>query len=535
MVIEIETGKYIHTAYAISDVADELLPDEWSTTERADGMDYIGTYTDNDPTDSSDPTDYEWEELFDLDVNDTDADDEMPVAEEQSQIASVEERLNILEQDSEVLSDAIDNLNTNVEGASTTSSDAMDIAQATGQHFWTDGNGVHISNEEGVADGDRNSLWNSIGMLFRKGVNYITAILTGGADGNGEKGIAIFDGNGNDDANVVAKFTDNGSTIGKSNNGQLILESDSLTMLDRTNANAFRVQNEQASTSGTVRDIFIDENNERGYQIGSYTYTLKNTYLGNLVATFFFSLPHPQAVSFDNVITLPVSSFGSWTVASSDVNASGSISFDASTNEITLTVDSFSASDNYQLTSFYVEYTSYPQLPTMAIGGNADLTDSANNIFLIGTKTGSGNIFKISRLGDMYAVRDASIGNNLTVLSDAPTQYQITLNQNGIKIGGEPMYKVITGITGTYNSSIASGSRADITATYTLPSNYNHVLGVRCIDTNHQTVLVLTAFDVSGDGSYGANVSLLARFRNVSGSAVASGTTVTWEILIGRY
>lgn len=531
MYIEIESGKYLHTAYAISDVAEELLPDEWSTTERADGMDYVGTYIDDSTTDSTDATDYQWEEIFDLDVDDTDDDDEMPVAEEQSQIASVEERLNILEQDSENLNEAIDNISTNVEGASTISSDALDIAQATGQHFWTDENGVHISNEEGNAEGERNSLWNSLGMLFRKGANYITAILTGGADGDGEKGIAVFDGNGNDDSNVVAKFTDRGSTIGQANNGQLILESDSLTLLDKANANAFRVQNEQSSNTGLVRDIFIDDENERGYQVGTYSYTLKNAYLGNLVATFYFTLPHPQAVAYWDMLTIPLASFGDWsTPTSSSVNASGTISFDSTSNQVTLTVESFSAPDGYQLTSFFVEYTSYPQLPTMAIGGNADLSESTDNIFLIGKDIGTGNIFKVDRLGGFFAQGDSSVGQGLTVFADATTFYQITLDLNGIRIGGEPLFKVVSA-SGTMNLTTGHVTH---TTTYTLPTNYNRILGVRAVDSNHQSILQMTAFNVNGDGSYGATCSLVAHYYNRS-SSNAGSTTVTWELLIGRY
>lgn len=443
MVIEIETGKYIHTAYAISDVADELLPDEWSTTERADGMDYIGTYTDNDPTDSSDPTDYEWEELFDLDVNDTDADNEMPVAEEQSQIASVEERLNILEQDSEVLSDAIDNLNTNVEGASTISSDAMDIAQATGQHFWTDDNGVHISNEEGVADGDRNSLWNSIGMLFRKGANNIIAILTGGSTGTGQKGLAVYDGSGNSDDNIVARFTNTIVRMGKETSNHVDINTDGVTIRESD-------------------DIF------------PYT-RLKSNKLEMIETPETYGLSiTPDEIAFP-----------------------------------------------YDVTS-----------------GKSYITSRQFRLGLSTSITGNASI--LGRLGD--AESDDILALVWSDNIQDRSKYYIRMKNNGdvningqYQIEGEPMFKVITGITGTYNSSIASGSRADITATYTLPSNYNHVLGVRCIDTNHQTVLVLTSFDISGDGSNGANVSLLARFRNVSGSSVASGTTVTWEILIGRY
>ena len=208
MVLQLDDGSYLHTAYAISNVAEELLEDEWSTTERGVGMDYVGQYVDDSPIDSTDATDYEWEELYDLDVDDTDDDDEMPVADEQVQIGAIEEQLNILQQDSEELFDAIGTQADNVRSANDISSSALDIANATNQHFWTDDNGVHVSNEDGNPEGERNTLWNSLGMLFRKGSNYLLNILVGGADGTGDKGVAIYDGTGTSDSHLLARFLD---------------------------------------------------------------------------------------------------------------------------------------------------------------------------------------------------------------------------------------------------------------------------------------------------------------------------------------
>ena len=232
MVVQLEDGSYLHTAYAISNVASELLPDEWSTTEQGEGMDYVGQYVDDSPLDSDDATDYEWEALYDLDVDDTDEDDVMPVADEQTQLGAIEEQLNILQQDSEELFSALDEQSTNIQQTSDTSSSAYDIAHATGQHFWTDDDGVHISNEEGNPEGERNTLWNSLGMLFRKASNYLLAILVGGADGTGEKGLAVYDGTGNVDENIVAKFTDRGSQIGKTQESHLEMNYHSMKMVD---------------------------------------------------------------------------------------------------------------------------------------------------------------------------------------------------------------------------------------------------------------------------------------------------------------
>ena len=69
MVIQLSDGKYLHTAYAISNIAEELGTDDWSLTDQ-EGMLYIGTYIDGNSVDSTDPTSYSWEELVDEDVDD---------------------------------------------------------------------------------------------------------------------------------------------------------------------------------------------------------------------------------------------------------------------------------------------------------------------------------------------------------------------------------------------------------------------------------------------------------------------------------
>lgn len=82
---------------------------------------------------------------------------------------------------------------------------AREIAEATGQHFWHDDNGAHVTElprEEWEAQqSGPNSLWNSLGMLFRDGLNNLLAIVTGASPG-----LQIFDGHGNNDENILAKF-----------------------------------------------------------------------------------------------------------------------------------------------------------------------------------------------------------------------------------------------------------------------------------------------------------------------------------------
>ena len=94
---------------------------------------------------------------------------------------------------------------------------AAEVANATAQHFWYDGNGAHVSTEAGEAEGEQNSLWNSLGMLFRKGANNLLALVTGASPG-----VLIYDGTGNAAANKVASFAANLIELGMNSASAII-------------------------------------------------------------------------------------------------------------------------------------------------------------------------------------------------------------------------------------------------------------------------------------------------------------------------
>ena len=65
---------------------------------------------------------------------------------------------------------------------------ALDVANATGQHFWSDADGAHVTEvtqEEWTDPTDPghqsgpNSLWNALGMLFRDGLANLMALIAG--------------------------------------------------------------------------------------------------------------------------------------------------------------------------------------------------------------------------------------------------------------------------------------------------------------------------------------------------------------------
>ncbi len=91
--------------------------------------------------------------------------------------------------------------------AKTIADAAQAVAEATGQHFWPDTDGVHVTEVTQDEWNDSTSpsyhsganvLLNSLGQLFRTGLNNLLALLP--------TGFAYYDGDGNADNNIIVSF-----------------------------------------------------------------------------------------------------------------------------------------------------------------------------------------------------------------------------------------------------------------------------------------------------------------------------------------
>lgn len=82
--------------------------------------------------------------------------------------------------------------------------------EAVNQYFWTDEDGVHVTqipqDEFVQSPSGPNQLSNSDGILLRDGETYLSAFTP--------DGMAVYDGQGNYDSNVVAQFTSDGARVG---------------------------------------------------------------------------------------------------------------------------------------------------------------------------------------------------------------------------------------------------------------------------------------------------------------------------------
>lgn len=144
-----------------------------------------------------------------------------------------------------------DRVQSEVDLASQAATEAKAVAQATGQHFWEDDNGAHVTEitkdewkaEEAeetpfadVSDSKpyHNLLMNSLGILLRTALKNLVSIT--------RSAIAFFDGQGNDAANVVASFGKDGFQVGTTGKSHLVGDYHSLIMTDTEGDYFFQIR-----------------------------------------------------------------------------------------------------------------------------------------------------------------------------------------------------------------------------------------------------------------------------------------------------
>ena len=120
---------------------------------------------------------------------------------------------------------------------------ARSVADATAQHFWSDSEGAHVTQaaqaEWEASHSGPNSLWNSLGMLFRDGLSNLLGILSGTTPG--QRGIAVYDGEGNDASNIVASFTGAGAQVGREGSSNIRISGDGIDLTGEGGALAGRI------------------------------------------------------------------------------------------------------------------------------------------------------------------------------------------------------------------------------------------------------------------------------------------------------
>ncbi|RVU97068.1 hypothetical protein EII22_09035 [Coriobacteriales bacterium OH1046] len=120
---------------------------------------------------------------------------------------------------------------------------ARSVADATAQHFWSDSDGAHVTQaaqaEWEASHSGPNSLWNSLGMLFRDGLTNLLGILSGPSPA--ERGVAVYDGEGDAGANIVASFTGAGAQVGREGSSNIRISGDGIDLTGEGGALAGRI------------------------------------------------------------------------------------------------------------------------------------------------------------------------------------------------------------------------------------------------------------------------------------------------------
>lgn len=150
--------------------------------------------------------------------------------------------------------------------------EALAVAQATGQHFWHDDAGAHVSTEALNPTGASNSLWNSLGLLIRKAANNLVSIT--------QSAIAFYDGLGNSASNIVASFGSSGFQVGRTGESHLIGDYHSMQLVDREGSSYFDVADlRDESGNATITDSFAGDGTTATFYLGitaaSTSYTVK--------------------------------------------------------------------------------------------------------------------------------------------------------------------------------------------------------------------------------------------------------------------
>ena len=105
---------------------------------------------------------------------------------------------------------SIDRIKTIASNAAEIANAAQEVAEATNQHFFDDDNGIHVTEatqeEWDASHTGANVLINSIGQLFRDGLNNLLTLTTE----NGARALTIWDGLGNTASNILARFSSDG-------------------------------------------------------------------------------------------------------------------------------------------------------------------------------------------------------------------------------------------------------------------------------------------------------------------------------------
>lgn len=167
--------------------------------------------------------------------------------------------------------------------------EAKEVAEATGQHFWPDDDGVHVTevtqDEWQTAPTGANVLLNALGMLFRRAMNPLLALVTGS-----NPGVAIYDGEGDAATNVVASFTSAGQVIGRTDESHLEADYHSIQLINKEGDTYFWVSDlRDQSGSAEVIETFDGDGTKKTFNVAFTPSSVTSVLVDGTAATYSWS------------------------------------------------------------------------------------------------------------------------------------------------------------------------------------------------------------------------------------------------------
>ena len=351
--------------------------------------------------------------------------------------------------------------------------DAQAIAAATGQFFWHDASGAHVSTEDRNAAGEQNTIWNSIGMLFRKGERVLLAIVTGDSPG-----MDVYDGLGNDADNIIASFRGGGARIGRTSDAHMELSGEGLDLFTQEGVASFGVHNTGGSheetrytvaqylgASGTVLNLTTSTAEQSAGIVQSHvlstTATLDRIMVGVRVSLYDASTGRPISTNRQAQQRVELTA-GSAYYTSSFTMFSGDqqltyrfrITYNANSNALTVMLYASHASTAYRhQVQGFVASVGYMETLTVldpAIQFGAGLSDAAGSYSVAlgqGVSTGTSNQTAVGRWNADDGESAFEVGNGT---SDGDRSNALAVSWDGL----------ITATPRSYEPTWASGETA---------------------------------------------------------------------------
>ena len=164
------------------------------------------------------------------------------------------------------------------------------IANAIHQHFFTDGSGVHVTQDSSSPDTQHNILINSGGILLRIGKKVLSALSSAG--------VTIYDGKGNAASNVRATFGSSGVVIGSQSDVHSSVTSDGFTVYNGSGTKTAHISTGECSIGSTNRVVISASPSEQSSQASTALKMIAHSNSNNTDAEVF-------EVSCANISHLP--------------------------------------------------------------------------------------------------------------------------------------------------------------------------------------------------------------------------------------